>query len=239
MNILYFTPHAALWAHTAPEAYLARALSECGHTIRYLTCGKALTYCAPMTARRLAPGCDATVSARICHECGVAARAIARSYNFPMDSLAAYLTEDEKRELDAMARSAVEARTLETQYLGVKVGHLALYEFTLAHKKMSTDLTETQWAEYQIYLANCLRSLLAFSRYLQANRPDVIMTFSPQYSNINVCMHYAMNAGVRVLFNESGTNIASRLGTMRVWDWKVHGLVNPALTHWGKAALIL
>lgn len=83
MNLLFFTPHAALWPHTAPEAYLARALAECGHKISYLTCGKAQTYCAPMTARRLAPGCTSQESARICSDCKAGANAIARMYRFP------------------------------------------------------------------------------------------------------------------------------------------------------------
>lgn len=234
MNILYFTPHAALWPHTAPEAYLARALSEIGHSVRYLVCGKALTYCAPMTAKGLAPDQAGSKTAdKTCQTCGFAAGAISGVYRFPVDALGKYITADEKESLAVIAAEAVKTRSLDTTYLGVKVGYLALYEFTLFHKKMSTELTDQQWTEYGIYLENGLRALHAFSKYIEQDRPDVIMTFSPQYSNINACMHYAMNLGIRVLFNESGTNIAHRLGTMRVWDWKVHGLVNPALTYWG------
>lgn len=237
MNLLFFTPHAALWPHTAPEAYLARALAECGHKISYLTCGKAQTYCAPMTARRLAPGCTSQESARICSDCKAGANAIARMYRFPVDALARYLNDDDCAKFDDMAAEAAAAKSLDTEYLGVKVGRVALYEFTLAHKKMSTELNELQWHEYQVYLANVLRTLQGFARYLKDNCPDTILTFSPQYSNINSCMQYAIGQGVRVLFIESGTNLAHRLGTMRVWDWKVHKLVNPALTYWDKSDL--
>lgn len=237
MNLLFFTPHAALWPHTAPEAYLARALAECGHKISYLTCDKAQTYCAPMTARRLAPGCTPQESARICSDCRAGANAIARVYRFPVDALARYLNDDDCAKFDDMAAEAVTAKSLDTEYLGVKVGRVALYEFTLAHKKMSTELNELQWREYQVYLTNALRTLQGFARYLKDNRPDAILTFSPQYSNINSCMQYAIEQGVRVLFIESGTNLAHRLGTMRVWDWKVHKLVNPALTYWDKSEL--
>lgn len=237
MNLLFFTPHAALWPHTAPEAYLARSLAECGHKISYLTCGKAQTYCAPMTARRLSPGCTPEESARICSDCRAGANAIARVYRFPVDALARYLNDDDCAKFDDMATEAVTAKSLDTEYLGVKVGRIALYEFTLAHKKMSTELNEMQWREYQVYLANALRTLQSFARYLKDNRPGAILTFSPQYSNINSCMQYAINQGVRVFFIESGTNLAHRLGTMRVWDWKVHKLVNPALTYWDKSEL--
>lgn len=237
MNLLFFTPHAALWSHTAPEAYLARALAECGHRIRYLTCGRAQTYCAPMTAHHLAPGCDPELSERVCTDCQAGANAISRAYHFPLDALARYLNADDLANFDAMAVAAVATKSLDTEYLGVRVGRVALYEFTLAHKKMSIELTELQWREYQIYLANALRTLQGFARYLEEHCPDSILTFSPQYSNINSCMQYAINQGVKVLFIESGTNLAHRLGTMRVWDWKVHKLVNPALTYWDRGAL--
>ena len=237
MNLLFFTPHAALWPHTAPEAYLARGLAECGHTISYLTCGKAQTYCAPMTARRLAPGCKAEESARICSDCKAGADAIARVYRFPVDALARYLTEADLAKFNDMADEAVATKSLDTEYLGVKAGRIALYEFTLAHKKMSTELDDFQWREYHCYLSNSLRTLQGFARYLSDKRPDAVLTFSPQYSNINSVMQYAIGQGVRVLFMESGTNLAHRLGTMRVWDWKVHKLVNPALTYWGASGL--
>jgi hypothetical protein len=237
LNLLFFTPHVALWPHTAPEAFLARGLAECGHKISYLTCGKAQTYCAPMTARRLPPGCTSEESARICSDCKAGANAIARVYRFPVDALAGYLTDEDFAKFEAMAAEAVAEKSLNTEYLGVKVGRLALYEFTLAHKKMSTVLNDLQWREYHFYLVNALRTLQSFARYLENNRPDAILTFSPQYSNINSAMQYALGHGVRVFFIESGTNLAHRLGTMRVWDWKVHKLVNPALTYWGKSEL--
>lgn len=233
MDLLFFTPHAALWPHTAPEAYLARALAACGHQVRYLTCGKMQTYCAPMTARRHAPGCRPEEVARICSDCKAAADAIAMVYGFPVDALANYLTPDDFDKLNSIASDAVRCRSLDTIHLGVNVGRLALYEFTLAHKKMSTELTSPQWLEYEIYLDNALRTLEAFSRQLKDNRPDAIFTFSPQYSNINSCMQYAILQKVRVMFLESGTNLSDRLSSMRIWDWQTHKLVNPALTYWG------
>ncbi len=188
-----------------------------------------------MTARRLAPGCTPDESARICSDCKAGAKAIARVYHFSVDALSNYLRDEDYSKIQTMAAEAVDAKSLDTEYLGVRVGRVALYEFTLAHKKMSTVLNELQWSEYHIYLVNALRTLQGFSRYLESNRPEAILTFSPQYSNINSAMQYAINLGVKVLFIESGTNLADRLGTMRVWDWRVHKLVNPALTYWERS----
>ncbi|MBD2548391.1 hypothetical protein H6G65_02075 [Microcystis elabens FACHB-917] len=147
------------------------------------------------------------------------------------------MDERDCRKIDEMAAHAVASRSLDTVLLGVKVGRLALYELTLFHKKMSTNLTEQQWDDYAVYLANALRSLQGFARYLDANPADAILTFSPQYSNINPCTQYAIGNGFKVLFLESGNNLSHRLGTLRIWDWGVHRLVNPALRYWDNSRL--
>jgi len=236
MKILFFTPHAALWVHTVPEAYLARALASEGFEVEYLSCERAQNYCACMTSRRLEPGCTPEQSAAICDFCELSSKSLQRSYRLPSASLAQYLRPEDTAECKTIAESAVADRSLDTEYLGVKVGRIALYEFTLFHKKMSTNLTDDQWHEYGTYVENALITLIAFSRHISVSRPDVVTTFSPQYSNLNSCMQYALTQGIRTLFMESGTNLSHRLGTMRVWDWGVHRLVNPALRYWGESA---
>ena len=146
--------------------------------------------------------------------------------------MAQYLSNEDYSRIDQLAENSIESKSLDTEHLGVNVGRVALYELTLAHKKMSTVLSALQWSEYRCYLTNALRTLQGFAHYLEKNTHDAILCFSPQYSNNNSAMQYAINMGVKVLFLESGTNIAHRLGTMRVWDWKVHKLVNPGLTYW-------
>lgn len=235
LKILFFTPHVAIWAHTAPEALLARSLAAQGHDVEYLTCGRAQSYCAAMSAQGLAPDRTQSQADRICRACVVGTESLRESYGFVIHSLANLISSDDRAECSALAAAAARKRCLETRVEDIDVGRLALYEFTLAHKKMSTELTDIQWSEYEIYLRNALLSLRGFSRYMERAIPNAIATFSPQYSNINPCMQYAIARGVRVLFMESGTNLGHRLGTMRVWDWKVHRLVNPALRHWGQS----
>lgn len=232
LNVLFFTPHAALWAHTAPEALLAKSLSKFGFRISYLTCGRAMNYCAVMTSRRLEPGADAAATQDLCKSCRISAKRIGRVYDFPVVELVDHISDNEREACARLAREATQARSIDTSYFDVPVGRLALYEFTLAHKKMSTELTDQQWAEYQVYLENALIALVGFANYFAHNRPDVVVAFSPQYSNINPVMQFAIRHGVRAIFIESGTNIADRLGTMRIWDWAVHGLVNPAIRYW-------
>lgn len=233
MRLLFFTPHAALWSHTVPEMYLARCLRELGHDVSLLGCAKVQTYCAAMSAWGLAPaGEEARQRADICQECRAAAASIGDTLGLPSAMLDRWVTADDQRAADAAAAAAVAEGSLDTVHLGVPVGRIALYELTLARKKMSTDYSPEEWNEYRVYLRNAIVTLTGFARAFDERVPDVVIAFSPQYSNINAPAQYAIARGARVLFMESGTNISHRLGTMRVWDWARHRLVNPALTHW-------
>ena len=87
-------------------------------------------------------------------------------------------------------------------------------------------------ALYEVYLKNSLVLLKSFSNFCENNFPEVILSFSPQYSNINPVLQYAQSKNIKVLFMESGTNLSDRLSTLRVWDWRIHKLVNPGLKYW-------
>lgn len=232
MKLLFFTPHTALWVHTVPEAYLARSLGELGHDVSYLTCGRGLSYCACMAAHQISPGSGGANTDAICDTCEFGAKTLHKVYGYPVDTLSAFIEPSDQQRCAELSRKAIAARSFDTELFGVPAGKLALYEFTLAHKKMSANLTESQWAEYACYLENALLALNGFVKFIESAKPDVMVTFSPQYSNINVCTQYALSQGIRVLFIESGTNLGHRLGTLRVWDWAVHRLVNPALKYW-------
>jgi hypothetical protein len=188
-----------------------------------------------MTAVGIQPKQSVTAAEAVCRSCLQSVQAVEKVHSSEMARLSAYLGSEDLRKSSEVAREALRERSLNAVVLGVPVGKVALYEFTLAHKKMSTELTPDQWEEYGIYLDNSVRSLLAFSKYLESFPTEVIVAFSPQYSAINSCMQYAIQRGIRVLFIESGTSLAHRLGSLRVWDWHVHGLVNPALKYWGNS----
>ncbi len=232
MNILFFTPHIALWAHTVPESYLAKALMKAGYSIKHLTCGAVQTYCAAMSAFGLSPSSTPDKSKYVCSLCKTGSQNLSLIYNFKIDKLRKYLFDEDIYECKKKAQQAFINRTTEVEFLGVNVGKIALYEFTLLHKKMSTVFTDIQWNDYRIFLENALITLKGFSRYIENFDIQVIATYSPQYSNINSCMQYALNRRIRVLFMEAGNNISHRLGTMRIWDWGIHKLVNPALKYW-------
>jgi hypothetical protein len=231
-KILFYTPNIALWVHTVPEYYLAKGLENLGNTVSYLSCGRAQSYCASMTAAELLPACTKEQSSSICDSCVSRATVLGQKNGLPMNMLYKYVFEADKVQCANLVKSALESQFLDTEILGVNIGRIALYELILMHKKMSLELDATQWRDYGVYLYNALIALIAFSRHFDSTNPDYVVAFSPQYSNIGPGMQYAINKGVKTFFIESGTNISDRLGTMRIWDWGKHRLVNPATKDW-------
>jgi hypothetical protein len=231
-EILFFTPNVALWVHTVPEYFLAKGLKSLGNNVRYLSCGRAQSYCASMTAAGLDPSLDAGDGDRICDSCTAGASIIKEKGGMPLDFLSEYLTSADRNECEALVAKALKNRSLDTELMGINVGRLALYELVLMHKKMTLELSVNQWGDYCVYLYNALIALMGFSKYFDLNKPSILVAFSPQYSNISPVMQHAINMGCKAFFIESGTNISDRLGTMRIWDWDKHKLVNPALLEW-------
>lgn len=160
-------------------------------------------------------------------------QSISNAYGFPTQFLKALLNDSDYATCRRMADEAIEKKTFETTLYGINVGQYCLFETTLIHKKISLDYTPDQWADYKVYLYNSLITLTGFAKYLDANKVDAVISYCPQYSNVNPCTELAKQRGIRFLFLESGINLGHRLGSMRVWEWDAHRLMNPALTSWG------
>jgi hypothetical protein len=211
--------------------YLARALVEAGNIVSVLTCGGTYSYCETMESKGFSPGDSSRMS---CVDCLNGCAAIQKQMGLILFTLFSYISPSDCENFKKLVTKTLTKRNINTMYLGVNVGKLALYNFILRNKKNSLDFSDDEWKEYGVYLYNSLLSIYGFSLHVASNTPDTIIAFSPQYSTINPALQYAIQNGIKVIFIESGTSLGDRLGTMRVWDWSVHKLVNPAVSYWKK-----
>lgn len=233
MNILFFTPHVALWAHTVPEMYLAKGLANAGHNIEILTCGKAMNYCSAMTARSVGPGSSIEKYTNICNDCVLGSDAIKKVLGLKIRNLFEFAKSEDFAIAKKKCQSVFSSKKQELHLYKINIGKISLYEFFLTYKKRSLEFSENDWNNYYYYLYNSFISLYLFEKYLaNTKKIDAVFSFSPQYSNIHSCMEYAKKSKIQTYFCESGNNLSHRLGTMRVWDWDIHKLVNPGLRFW-------
>src|SRR4249919_1075032 len=84
LKILFFAPHSAIWVHAFPEALVAEALSQSGHRVVYVTCGRALRRgCVAMSAFALDSRSSEDSRAQICARCDAHKEILRR--NFRLD----------------------------------------------------------------------------------------------------------------------------------------------------------
>lgn len=232
-SILFYTPHVAIWAHTVPEMYLAKGLNYIGHNVQILTCGAAMNYCSAMTARRVNPNSDLKQYKNICQDCIDGSKAIQNYLGIHVNRLSQFGEQKIYNDAHKLCEQAILEKNQNLKLFNINIGKISLYEFILIYKKKSLIFSNDDWNNYFCFLYNTYISLFLFKTFLASqNHPDAIFAFSPQYSNIHACVEYAKTINIPTYFCESGNNLSHRLGTMRVWNWNLHKLVNPGLGYW-------
>lgn len=231
MKVLFFSLHAAIRSHSVPENSLVRELTQRGCETVYVSCGKTFpVHCASYGS--MAPDAPRAAKDKICRTCVSTANLLVDASGARHLVLKDYLTIEDEARIDALIADVTRDNYLDFQYEGVDVGRAATYEQFLLFKKMSVNLSDTEWEFYRLYLRNSLQSLIGFSHIFEREKPDIVFCYSPQYSVNGVCAQYSGQQGSRVYFIEGSSNNAERYQAVRVWEWGKHGLVNPALHHW-------
>lgn len=236
MKILFYSLNAAIWVHALPENRLVRELSRRGHETIYVSCGKSFTgHCTSMTAFGIPLDAPAAEKAKICEACVGNAKTLVGANGARHLVLANYVTDDDRKSIDALMLTITRNNYLDFRVKGVEVGRLATYEAFLNFKKMSENLTPEEWSYYCTYVKNCLVSIFGFSRLWEVEKPNIMFVYSPQYGTNGVCAEFANIHGTTVYFIEGSSSNSERYAALRIWDWDRHGLVNPALEHWSAA----
>lgn len=234
MKALFYSLNAAIWMHSLPENRLVCEAVRSGFEVTYVSCGASFhEHCTTMSAHGLEIGSDQM--AEVCRQCKANAAMLVAANGAKHIELRDHLTAEDRLTVAALLSTVSKDNYLSFSYLGVAVGRAAAYELVLKYKKMSDGLSAEEWRYCQIYLENCLISLIGFSRIYAIEKPDAVLFYSPQYGANGVSAQFAELQGARVYFVEGSSSNSERYSALRIWDWSRHGLVNPALNYWNTA----
>ena len=113
MKLLFFNPHTGLWAHTAPEAYLARSLKELGHDISYLGCGKIQNYCSVISAWGIYPNSLKEKHSNKCAKLNKKTlKAISKFYGIPFQMLDNFIDKHELNSINQVVSTTISNKSL-------------------------------------------------------------------------------------------------------------------------------
>lgn len=235
MKIMFYAPHSGVKQHSLPESYLAKQLGANSFDISYVTCGRVFSeYCICMSAVGVSENSEDEKKKQVCNTCCSYAEALSNNIDCKSYIQAKYLVKKDYDNIEQLLSGVNQKNFLDFCYDGVSVGKIALYEIILKHKKMSLVFNAEDWSLYLIYLKNCMLSLVSFTKIYNIDTPHVLIVYSPQYVVNGVCAEYMINKNKKVYFIEGSSSNNERYEALRIWDWNVFGLVNPALKYWGE-----
>ncbi len=234
MKLLFFAPHAAIWAHAFPEALIAEALRDSGHEIFYATCGRQLKAgCVAMAAYGVSSQDSPERRAEVCRRCEDKKHLLRHEFGFRGSDIAEELSPEDISAITSLIAKVRRDTVLDLEVFGVNVGRTALYEFLLAHKKSAVEFeNDGVWHDYLASLENTLYAAYAARRIIQREVPDAIVVYNALYSvNQTVCRLAALHNHPSY-FLHAGGNLAHRLQTMMVSKGDIFDLMRQAIDMW-------
>lgn len=209
MKILNFAPNAYIGAHAVPEAIVLKELRRAGHEIIQITCnGIYSNYCVSMSAAGVLTDDDQSKKERVCLQCKTNKKYIAERFNINQVDLEQFVNSDDLKNAELIVDKLNLYNWCDFKVEEIPVGRYAAYEFILNNKLNSENLTVEEFNRLKKHIVDCLVTITAARRILEAHQPDRYVTYNSNYSVNNVfaavannkhCSAYTLHAGSHAL----------------------------------------
>lgn len=226
-KVLFFSPFAFIWPHALPEFQLAQLLAEAGFDIKVLGCRKSYArMCTAMESARVDLDADPSVKDAICKRCIQSSTSLHNAFNvLPFATVEDYAGPG----VESLEIPQTTDEIVSCSIDGIPVGRLSLYETLIKFKKNNMDLAPKERRYFEAFFLNAVTVLHQATAAIRAEKPDVVVCYSPQYVIPGIFAAVARREGVRTVFIEGSSNDVERYSHLRMWDWDAHGLNQPAM----------
>ena len=181
MNILIFSPSAAVWPHEKPLLEYAQELTNLGHKISVLRCNRHFSdFCISMSAFGLSFNSPSVEKEKVCRRCIKSAR-----YIDQVEQLDSELIYDLSRydvEATHLLADVNENNWWDFEIDSTPIGRYAAYEFVLHNKLTSKVIPTNLFDEYLSSLQYTLKMYLYAKEYFENRNYDAILVYNRLYS---------------------------------------------------------
>ena len=233
MKILFFSPYSLIWPDVVQENQLTVILRKLGHEVKSIHCNKFFAkLCHMHESAGLEVNSPLSQKDNLCKSCIQNANLYLGKTNEKKINLSNFRYSKDSEKVKSFI-SELENSNLElVQFQGITVGKFVLSEIILRHKKRSVILSEDEFQLFKEILENCVSLVLASQNLLELHKPDIVMSYNPQYAMQSTFLAVAKSHSIRTLLLDGGPAI-NKLGTHTIiWDFAVHGYRNPAKQIW-------
>lgn len=192
MKIICYSSYTATWFFAFAEAIIALELQKKGHDVVYITPGKLFKRISNIKQEVI----------------------LRKEFGLKGYELGTTLNKDDYKKINLLIKDLNKTNFEKLVINDVQIGKIALYEFLLHNKKMSSKLTDTEWKECLRYLKYTLISFFACRKIIKTEKPDRILLYSTLYSVNHVWERYAKHKGIPVYFMQNGANLSDTNNTL-------------------------
>ena len=211
MKVLLFSPHAAVWAHSYPEALVAEALVQQGHEVVFVGCaGLLVSHCIAMNACGVPFQANLEQKKKICDRCKKSKEIIRGNFSFSHLDIEEYVNASDLAHAEDLLSQVTSENILEFSIDGLEVGRIATYEVLLQAKKITLEFSPEEWRRYQASLRNVIVVLLGMRRMFDAVRPARVVVYNALYSVNRIVCRLAEIKGIPQYFLHAGENLSDR-----------------------------
>jgi hypothetical protein len=195
MQVLFFSPFAAIWKHARPELSVANDLEKLGHSVHFLRCNYLFQdFCISMSAFGLTTESSTEKKLQVCKRCIRTSNFSSNYLGFPtkyLNDFGLILPSDTQ-----LANQATSENWESIHFEGVPVGAYAAYEFLLNHKITDARIPENLFEEYRLALIYTIYTARVARVFLQESNYDRVVVYNRFYSLNRAFCHVAEGLGI-------------------------------------------
>ena len=228
LQIINFSPYAAINVHAYPESIVCKALSNKGHHVTQVRCdGIYKKNCISMSAAGVWYYSDEADKNKVCSQCKNSTLALKSQFGFDFIYIDDFITAEDLLMIDDITNNVDVNNWTELIYENIPIGKYASYEFLLNRKIANIDFDLKLLPEYRAALWNSLITFVATKRIMSQYRVDRVISYNNLYSCNHVFSEVSKIYGASIFSLHAGSHHKYRLSEMTIFkDYIYQSLTN-------------
>jgi hypothetical protein len=227
-KILVFSPYSGIWQHQLQQTQLLKKYNFSEYELVIVGCGGLLNrHCAVYES--FGREFDQEKQDNLCKKCSKSSHLTSAALNVKEINLINYITNEEISEMLKEVESILESKISNYQFGGLDIARLTAFETFIKYKKTDFLLNSNEQQHWRNGIYQGLVVQLVSERIIESIRPDLVLTYSPQYAAASVFAAVCDTKSIPVYFMEGSIHLGERYEALQFWHWETHGLIDPSI----------
>lgn len=198
MNVLFFSPYAAIWRHESLELQLARIFELRNHNVTFMRCRGALNAnCVAMSAFGLNNFSSNQDKEEVCIKCRKSSSFLETVVGLSAVYIEDFLPDRYEKRVSEILESFDVNHWQDFVFDGIPIGRIAAYEFLLNNKVISAQIPKEIESELISAVRNVILTYLSLEQHFTKNKYDLVVFYNRLYGTNHLVSILAKRLGVK------------------------------------------